>query len=90
MTTFSVEYIDAALSVIKKAEEELQSCFDIIDKGALTRLRDSIVESNADNSIMVDERWLYIISEIINLLPNEDADKYADLQAYTRKLRGLE
>ena len=39
-------------------------------------------------SIELDERWLYVIGDALNLLDENESDEYKALQKYIRELRG--
>ncbi len=88
MISFSVQYIDDALAVLRRVNAELQNCFDIIDKSAAKRLENTLLTERGKDSIELDERWLYVISDALNLFDKNEGDEYKALRQYIRELRG--
>lgn len=88
MISFSVKYKDDALAVLQRVNAELQNCFDFIDKSAAKRLEETILADSEEKSVELDERWLYVISEALNLLDKNESDEYMALRKYIRELRG--
>ena len=88
MIFFSIQYKDAALAVLQRVNAELQNCFDFIDKTAAKRLEETILAESEEKSVELDERWLYVISDALNLLDKNESNEYIALRKYICELRG--
>ena len=85
---FCAKYKKDAIDVLTIMKDQLNNCFDVIDKEFGERMEQTLeAHSDAGKDVELDKKWLYVIIDAINLLDEDEAAKYHDLQEYVRKLR---
>lgn len=85
---FCAKYKKDAIDVLTIMKDQLDNCFDDIGREFGERMRTALeAHSDDEKDVELEKKWLYVIIDAINLLDEDKAAKYHDLQEYVRKLR---